>query len=128
VDSDVERFLETRDPRLWRGAYLQDVGASWDSSLRETLHDTLREVMMELLELDPHEVARLGKIALESDPYDREALTLSLRALRVIGDEAGLTRRYKRSRAQFEEIGEALPEDWVALLEPPSEGVSTSRA
>ncbi len=128
VDSDVERFLETRDPGLWRSAYLQDVGASWDSSLRETLQDTLREVMAELLELDPHEVARLGKIALESDPYDREALALSLRALRVVGDEAGLNRRYKCSRAQFEEIGEPLPEDWTALLEMPSDGVSTLRA
>jgi tetratricopeptide (TPR) repeat protein len=128
VDTDVERFLETRDPGLWRGAYLQDIGAGWDSSLRETLHDTLREVMTELLELDPHEVARLGKIVLESDPYDREALKLSLRALRVTGDEAGLNRLYKRSRTQFEEIGEPLPEDWNALLEIPAEGVSGFRA
>lgn len=124
VDSDVERFLETRDPGLWRGAYLQDTPAGWDSSLREVLHDALCEIMTERLELDPHEVARLGKIVLESDPYDREALKLGLRALRIAGDEAGLNRLYRRSRAQFEEIGEALPEDWTALLEPPSEGVS----
>ncbi len=128
VISDVERFLETRDPSLWRGPYLQDVGAGWDSSLRETLHDTLREVMTERLELDPHEVGRLGKIVLESDPYDREALILSLRALHIVGDDTGLRRLYKRSRAQFEEIGEPLPEDWTALLEPPSEGVSAFRA
>jgi tetratricopeptide (TPR) repeat protein len=128
VDSDVERFLEMRDPGLWRGSYLQDIGAGWDSSMRDTLHDTLREVMVELLELDPHEVARLGKIALQSDPYDRDALRLCLQALHVVGDETTLNRLYKRSRTQFEEIGEPLPEDWTALLEPPSEGISTLRA
>jgi tetratricopeptide (TPR) repeat protein len=128
VDSDVERFLETRDSSLWRGAYLQDVSQNWDSSLCETLHDTLREVMAELLELDPHEVARLGRIILENDPYDREALALSLRALHIAGDEAGLRKLYKHSRAQFEEIGEPLPEDWTALLEPPLEDTSRMRA
>ncbi len=128
VGSDVERFLETRDPGLWRGSYLQDVDASWDSSLREVLHDALREVMTERLELDPHEVARLGKILLESDPYDREALKLSLRALRIAGDEMTLNRRYKRSRAQFEEIGEPLPEEWSTLLESPLEDTSRWRA
>ncbi len=120
VDTDVERFLETRDPGLWRGAYLQGVTLSWNSSLRESLHNALREAMTERLELDPHEVARLGRIVLESDPYDRDALALTLRALHTVSDEVGLRRLYKRSRAHFEEIGSPLPEDWTALLEESS--------
>jgi DNA-binding SARP family transcriptional activator len=116
VESDAERFLETHDTQLWRGPYLSDLGENWVSSARDALHYALRKQALELLESDPTETARLGRILLEADPFDLEALSLTLRALQVNGDHPSATRLRAWAQAQFEEVGEVLPSEFEGNL------------
>ncbi len=116
VESDAERFLETGDTHLWRGPYLADLGENWASSARDALHYALRKSALELLESDPTETARLGRILLQADPFDLEALGLTLRALQISGDAPGATRLLAWAQAQFEEVGEILPPEFDGHL------------
>jgi tetratricopeptide (TPR) repeat protein len=109
VESDAERFLETGDTHLWRGPYLADLGEHWASSARDALHYALRKSASELLASDPIETARLGRILLQADPFDLEALGLALRALHASGDVPGATRLRAWAQSQFDEVGETLP-------------------
>lgn len=120
VASDAEVFLETGDTRLWRGAYLE--GTSLDrpnlnETVRERLHLALYARAERLIETDPTEASRVGRLLCEADPYDLECLNLRLRALRAVRNHKSLTRTYAQAREQFLEIGEALPERWQDFFE-----------
>ncbi|GBF06870.1 tetratricopeptide TPR_4 [Deinococcus aerius] len=117
VGSDAETFLRTGETRLWRGPYLAGLTLDLaDDSVREALHHALRERMAALLGPDPLETARLGRLLLEAEPYDRGALLLTLRALRAGGNHRGLKRLYEDARARWREVGETLPPHWAELI------------
>ena len=118
IISDAEEFLETGDTRLWRGAYLE--GLSLDRSsetVRETLHLALQNRAEILLETDPLEATRIGRLLGNADPYDLEHLRLMLRALRAAGNHKSLNRTYERARERSLEVGQVLPETWAGFLE-----------
>ncbi len=118
IQSDAERFLETGDSGLWRGAYLEGVPLSDpDEAVRDALYRALFERARSLLPTEAREAARLGRLLCEADPYDLEALRVTLRALRQGGNHRGLGRLYEAARARLLEVGEHLPEDWRAFLE-----------
>jgi tetratricopeptide (TPR) repeat protein len=117
VGSDAEDFLETGETRLWRGAYLD--GDHGGETVRETLQLALRVRAEALLETDPIEAARLGRLLSQADPYDLEYLRLTLRALRAGANHKSLTRAYEKARMNLLEIGETLPERWTDFLEAP---------
>ncbi|MFC4638828.1 AAA family ATPase [Deinococcus hohokamensis] len=120
AESDAEAFLSTGDPRLWRGPYLADLGAGWDASAEEALYHALERRAQALLEIDPRETARLGRILLDHDPYDQGRLSLSLRALQASGNRRGVQKLYQESGQRLQEVGEApapLPE---LLASPPT--------
>ena len=117
VRSDAEDFLETGETRLWRGAYRD--GHHGGETVRETLHLALRIRAEALLETDPIEAARVGRLLSQADPYDLEHLRLTLRALRAGSNHKSLTRAYEKARMNLLEIGEVLPERWSDFLEAP---------
>ncbi|AZI44270.1 hypothetical protein EHF33_15375 [Deinococcus psychrotolerans] len=120
VVSDAEQFLETADTRLWHGALFEDVNTQGPfEALRETMSAALRTRAAGLLERDPAEAARLGRLLLGSEPYDLDHLRLTLHALRAASNHKSLSREYAAARARFLEIGERLPERWTEFLALP---------
>jgi tetratricopeptide (TPR) repeat protein len=117
ITSDAEAFLETTDTRLWRGEYLEGRNLGADETVRETLHLALRDRAESLLETDPGEVVRVGRLLCAADPYDLESLRLTLRALRASDNHKNLKSTYARACTDLLEIGEVLPERWADFLE-----------
>jgi hypothetical protein len=124
ITSDAETFLETGDTRLWRGEYLEGSDLGVGETVRETLYLALRNRAESLLETDPTEVVRVGRLLCAADPYDLESLRLTLRALRASDNHKSLKSTYARARTGLLEIGEVLPERWMDFLETPT-GKST---
>ncbi len=118
VTSDLEAFLQSADTRLWRGAYLGGEASATDS-VRDAAFLALRRRLPELLTQDPLEAARAARLLLDAEPYDTEALALTLRALRAAQHHKTLGRVYAAARARLAEVGEALPEHWAAFLAAP---------
>jgi DNA-binding SARP family transcriptional activator/tetratricopeptide (TPR) repeat protein len=119
VQSDAQRFLETGDADLWRGAYLTDVQGGEAHALetvREALYSQLKHRAEVLLNTEPAQSARLARILMEAEPFDTAALALALRALQAQGNYNGISRIYKRSRATWLEVGERLPDKWLDFL------------
>ena len=79
-------------------------------SLSESLYLLLYEKSKDILEINPKEAVRVGKILLEVDPYDKDYLTLCLQAFRNNNNHKSLTRLYTEARKRFFEVGEKLPE------------------
>lgn len=120
VASDAEDFLRTGETRLWRGAYLEGVHLDGSNeTVPETLSLALRARAEMILETDPVEAARLGRILYGMDPYDLESLRLLLQALRASKNHKSLVRAYVRARERLLEIGEVLPSAWAAFLQEP---------
>ena len=120
ITTDAEIFLETGDTRLWRGAYLDGLNlARSNETALETLHLALQTHAEKLLETNPTEAARVGRLLCEADSYNLEALRLTIKALRAAQNHKTLSRVYNQSREQFLEIGEVLPERWQDFLETP---------
>ncbi|PYE49986.1 tetratricopeptide repeat protein [Deinococcus yavapaiensis] len=120
VSLDAEEFLTSGDTRLWRGPYL--TGLQVDTSeviVGEALHAALRERTEAILHDDPTEAARVARLLLTADPYDRAALHLALRALRGSRNHKSLSRTYHLARVRFEDVGEHLPERWADFLAQP---------
>jgi tetratricopeptide (TPR) repeat protein len=120
VASDAEGFLQTGDTKLWRGVYLQGLGAGWDATVSESLYHALHRKGHGLLGENPEEAVRVGRILLEADPYDRSALVLSLTALEKLGRTAALEPLYRQASERFEDVGERLPERWEDFLATPN--------
>jgi DNA-binding SARP family transcriptional activator len=105
ISSDIELFLQNNDSSLWRGAYLSGFGQGWFSSVQETLLYALKNTVEILAESNPQEAARLGMIWLEIEPYDLEALELTMRAYQSAGQNSSLKKLYDTSRVQLLEVG-----------------------
>jgi hypothetical protein len=105
VKTDVETYLETNDVQLWHGPYLSGP----EDGLRPGLHASLLEHARLLLETQPEETLRLGRILLEQDPFDLEAMRLTARALQICQPKQ-LEPFYRLQRKRWLELGETLPE------------------
>ena len=116
VESDAELFLKSGQTALWRGVYLQEL-SPLDETVSDALYHALSDKAKTLLQTDPREAARLGRILMEADPYSLEALRLTCQALRQSDNHRSLARLYEQARVQFQAVGEALPTDWAAFLE-----------
>ena len=115
ISSDLEQFLASGEASLWRGTYLQGFGEGWLQGVRDAVVHALQSRVEVLAETDPHQAVRLGKILLEMEPYDLDALELTLQAL-VASDESP-KRLYLEMRQKLLEVGENLPETAQAFLE-----------
>ena len=120
LSSDLEEFLKHGDTSLWRGAYLQGLTVSGSDTVRESVYLALRSRAEALLHTDPTEATRVGRLLCEADPYDLEAVRLTLSSLRIGGNHRSLSRVYELARTRFLEIGETLPETWQDFLTPVS--------
>jgi tetratricopeptide (TPR) repeat protein len=112
--TDVEEYLEAPDPGLWRGQYLD--GAELDVQVRDSLYLALSRQAVDLTGHDPAEAMRLGRILVESEPYDLEFLAVCLRAMRAAGQHRSLDRQYQAARGRLAELGEELPPRWQEFL------------
>jgi hypothetical protein len=117
VDSDAEIFLRTGDTSLWRGVYLEGIDLEHQETVAESLYWLLFSKAQELLETNPKEVARVAKVLLEYDPYNRDYLTLCLQAFRESNNHKSLTRLYTEAKKRFVEVGETLPVSWQTFLD-----------
>jgi DNA-binding SARP family transcriptional activator len=113
--SDAELFLQTLDTTLWRGPYLADL-AFEDSTVKDLLYLSLFEKTKTSLETSPREVARVGSILVEADPYNTDYLKTYLTALRLSKHHGKLTRHYQEAKHRLLEVGETLPETWQKFL------------
>lgn len=116
LQSDAELFLQTGDTSLWRGVYLEDIDLDHRGTATESLYLLLYSKAKELLESNPKEVARVGKILLEVDPYNQDYLKLCLEALRASSNHKSLKRLYAEAKQRLTEVGEVLPGDWQTFL------------
>ncbi len=114
--SDAEAFLKGGDTGLWRGVYLGDVSTSGET-VRDALYYALKTRSSEVLERDPAEAARLGRILMDAEPYDVEVLRLTLKALRQDGNLRAAEKLYREGYKRLLEVGERLPESWRDFLE-----------
>lgn len=117
LDSDVETFLKTRDPALWRGPYLLDLEESGTPLVRDALLSGLSQLAQHLLEHNPGEVARLGQIWLEMEPYSLEALRLTVQAESALGQTRAASRTYRVGRERLLEVRQTLPDSLEGFLE-----------
>jgi hypothetical protein len=118
VQTDLEEFLHTQNPDLWRGSYLQGVDSEADALVQDRLSLGLRGVVTAWLETNPQEAARLGQILLKMQPYDLESLRVGLSALRLSQNYKSLERHYQQAQQRFANLGEVLPEHWREFLDP----------
>lgn len=114
IVSDAEQFLQTRDTAYWRGVYMADLPGVEQSNLRNRLVSAVQSQLEILIETDTLETARLGQIVLEMEPYDRDALELTLRALKQAGQSTQTV--YQNAKERFVELGEKLPNSSDAFL------------
>jgi tetratricopeptide (TPR) repeat protein len=113
--SDAELFLQSGDTMLWRGLYLEGL-ESEDSTVRDSLYLALFEKVKDLLEDNPKEVARVGGLLLEADPYNTDYLKTYFTALRLSNNHGKLTRHYAEARTRLLEVNETLPDTWQGFL------------
>ncbi len=117
VTSDAEDFLRTGDVRLWRGTYLDGLTfESRDQAVSESLYLALFSAGLNVLEADPREAARVGRILLEFDSYNLDYLELCVKALQATSNHKSLTRLYADARERLLEVGEIIPERWQGFL------------
>jgi DNA-binding SARP family transcriptional activator len=116
VSSDAEDFLRTGDSSLWRSAYLGSLTEGWHTGVREALTLSLRARTEALLETDPLEVARLGGVLVEMEPFDAQVLRLAVRGLERAGNLKAARVAYREGRSRLQEVGAALPEAMEEFL------------
>ncbi|WP_216320937.1 tetratricopeptide repeat protein [Deinococcus aestuarii] len=116
VASDVEEYLQTHDLRLWRGAYLEDVGEGSSPGVRERLDRQLREDLDRHAARDPDLAVRILGFLLRGDPYNHGHLHFTLETLRRLDRIRTAREVYAAARARFAELDEPLPDDWEAYL------------
>jgi tetratricopeptide (TPR) repeat protein len=116
VSSDAEAFLQTGDVELWRGAYLENLSAGWHSGVRDALSLGLRHQVESLLEPDPVNAVRLGRILLELEPYDLETLRLYLMALRANNQDRLAQKVFGKHRERLFYLDEEIPESLEEFL------------
>ena len=118
ISSDAELFLETRDTRLWRAAYLEGMGFEReDDTSYQLLMSTLHQCALEMLGTQPLEAVRVMRFLMAMEPYDLEFLKTKSRALRAANNHRALGRAYEKARVRLREVGEHLPETWQVFLD-----------
>jgi tetratricopeptide (TPR) repeat protein len=116
ISSDAEEFLQSGDVKLWRGAYLENLSAGWHSGVRDALSLGLRHQVESLLEPDPVNAVRLGRILLELEPYDLETLRLYLLALRANDQDRFAQKVFGKHRERLFYLDEEIPESLEDFL------------
>jgi tetratricopeptide (TPR) repeat protein len=114
IGSDAEEFLNTAEPALWHGVYLEGLSDGWLPGVRDALVQALQQKIESLAKTDAKQTARLGQILLEMEPYDRDTLELILRSLG--GADPLTSSLYQGARMRFAQIGENLPNSSQAYL------------
>ncbi len=112
--SDIEAFFANGDASLWRGKYLAGIGDGWIPSVTDAVVHALQAKVEMLSTTDVKEAGRLGKMLLEMQTYDLDALELTLRAL--IATKENPKRLYLEMIERFLEVGEELPDTIAAFL------------
>jgi DNA-binding SARP family transcriptional activator len=118
VGSDIEEFLQMGDTHLWRGPYLPGFNG-WNANVRDGLLLALRLSAEAALQTNPAEAERLGLIWLEMEPYDADALRLTIRAQHAQGKVRAVTRTYQQAQVRLFEVGETLSETMEDFLSTP---------
>jgi hypothetical protein len=111
VHSDLEQFLAAPNLSVWRSAY----PVYGTPEVRDSLHQLALHQAQATLQSAPTDVANAMRLLLESDPYDVAAIRLACQALQQLGNAKALTRFYRAQKEKLLEVGEELPEDWMAL-------------
>jgi tetratricopeptide (TPR) repeat protein len=115
ISSDAETFLENGDTSLWRGEYLEGLASS-DDTVGGALHHALSECIKDLLETDPSEAARVGRMLVNAEPYELESWRLILKAVRQSSSPQGVEKLYRECCKRMAEVGEVLPASWEVFL------------
>jgi tetratricopeptide (TPR) repeat protein len=123
ISSDAETFLENGDTNLWRGEYLEGIANS-DSTVSDALHHALSGRIEDLLETDPSEAARVGRLLVNAEPYELESWRLTLKAVRQSSTVQSVEKLYHEGCKRMAEVGEVLPASWEVFLSQ-SASVST---
>jgi hypothetical protein len=111
VTSDAERFLETRDVSLWRGAFLTPT-----PSLSETAHGLYRALIQEMhraTPTNPSLAAGAARVLLKAYPLEEG----DLRAALVVVSDADVEPLYAMQRKHWAQLGVDLPERSSVFLE-----------
>jgi tetratricopeptide (TPR) repeat protein len=116
LGSDIEDFLKDGNTKRWRGTYLEGLTLETSDTVRESVYLALRTCAEALLETDLLEVIRVGRLLCEADPFDLEAVRLTVTGLRSGQNHRSLLRFYDAARTRFLEIGEVLPARWQDFL------------
>ena len=127
VSSDAETFLQHGQTDLWRGVYLGSLGEGWRPGVRESLVLALQARIEGLIHSDAAEAVRLGLILLEMEPYDLDALKLTMRALELAGDVRLAQRVFVEGRQRLQEVGETVPETMAGFVGTEAAQVLTGR-
>ena len=117
VSSDAEDFLAHPDPALWRGSYLETLGEGWVSGVREALWLALRGTVECMSHADPAQALPLARTLCQMEPYDLEALHLTLGIALEAGGKNMAQGLYLERRKALLEVGETLPDTLSAFLE-----------
>ncbi len=108
LESDAEELLMGGSCNLWRGPYLAKFHTGFMPAVREALLQSLRQAI-ETHWREPREAARLACIWLEMEPFDADALTLTLQTLHRAEDHKGLAEIHRAAVQRFFEVGATLP-------------------
>lgn len=119
VASDAEDFLRSGETGAWRGPCLHEVDGERCEVARSLLYHALAQAADRLLGHDPLEAVRLARLLMEADPYDLNALDLTLRALQAAGDGRAIERVYSQACLRLAEMGTVMPELWESFLSRP---------
>lgn len=113
IKTDAEEFLRTGDTRLWNSDIFSLV---LSEASQARLYRKLFAAIEEILPLDAPEAVRAAKILRRLDPYNKEVLVLLLYCLQL-NQDIDIKQLYSQARLEFAEVGESLPESYIALIE-----------
>ncbi len=115
LSSDAETFLENGDTSLWRGEYLEGID-NRDDLVSGAIHHALSERVKDLLETDPSEAARVGRMLVKAEPYELESWRLTLKAVQQSSTLQSVEKLYREGCKRMAEVGEVLPKSWETFL------------
>lgn len=117
IQSDAELFLQTQEPELWRGLFLNDdLGGEFTDAARTLLLTRLEGLVGAFLDTDPEAAERLAALLCRHEPYEKRLLALQLRAHDAANHPRQAGAAYRRAREHYAEVGETLPDNWQTFL------------
>jgi len=118
IECDYQRFLESGDPALYRGPFLQGFAVrhafafdEWVGSVREKLRERYLAEILRRAEAaaqrgDEAEAVRLAGEYLREDPYNESVVALLMSSCCALGEYARAAQAYQRLKKQLaEELG-----------------------